>query len=124
MSLGILLAHSTTCPRRFRSRAAARRHFGVIPLGRISLSKPNLTLVLRWVIGLQRKERIHTIHGILHDRLHFVVGDSGVTGTARTRGTRLSSVDLLNRPISECQRDDCLRFPDDLVPSEITFHVR
>ncbi len=118
MSLGILLAHSTTCPRRFRSRAAARRHFGVIPLRRISLSKPNPTLVFRWVIRLQRKERIHTIHGIL------VVGDSGETGSARTRGTRLSSVDLLNWPISECQRDDCLRFPGDLVPSEITFHVR
>jgi hypothetical protein len=124
MSLGISLAPSTTCPRRFRSRATARRHFGVIPLGRISLSKANLTLVLRWVIRLQRKERIHTIHGILHNRLHFVIGDSGKTGTARARGTRLSSMDLLYWTISERQRNDCLRFPDDLAPSEITFHVR
>ena len=124
MSLEILLAHSTTCPRRFRSRAAARRHFGVIPLGRISLSKSNLTLEFRWGVRLQRKERIHTIHGILHDRLHFVVGDSGETGTAGTRGARPSSVDLLNWPISECQRDDCLRFPGDLLPNDITFHVR
>jgi hypothetical protein len=66
----------------------------------------------------------HVIHGILHDRLHFVVGDSGKPGTARTHGTGLSSMDLLNRPVSERERDDCLRFPDDLVLTEITFHVR
>jgi hypothetical protein len=110
--------------RRFRSRAAARRHFWVIPLCRISLSKLNLTFVLRWVFGLQRKEPIHTIHSILHDRLHFVVGDSGNTRTTRARGTRLSSMDLLNWPVPERKRDDCFRFPDDLVSSEITLHVR
>ena len=64
------------------------------------------------------------IHGILHDCLHFVVGDSGKNGIAGARGTRLSGMDVLDWPISERQRDDCLGFPDDLVPSEITFHVR
>jgi len=125
MALGLLAGgiYSATCPTRFLSMVAGR-HFGGIPLCRISVSKPNLTFVLRWVFHLERKERIHTIHGILHNRLHFVVGDSRKTGTARTRGTRLSSMDLLNWPISERQRDDCLSFPDDLVPSEITFHVR
>ena len=82
MALGILLLpfHSAACPTGFRSRAAARRHFGVIPLCRISLSKPNLTFVLRWVFRLEREERIHTIHGILHNRLHFIIGDSGKPG--------------------------------------------
>ena len=111
-------------PTRFRARAAARRYFGVVPLRRISLSKPNLAFVLHWIFCLQRKEHIHTIHGIPHDRLHFVVGDSGNTGTTRARGTRLSSMNLLNWPIPERQSDDCLRFPDDLVPSKITLHVR
>ena len=64
------------------------------------------------------------IHGILHDHLQFVVGDSGETGSACTRGAQPSSMDFLYWPISERQRDDCLRFPGDLMPSEITFHAR
>src|SRR5260370_11699433 len=111
--------YSTSYPTRLRSRTAAPRHFRVIPLCRILLSEPNLMFVLCCVFRLEHKERIHVIHGILHDRLHFVVGDSGKTGTARTRGTRLSSMDLLNWPVSERQRDDCLRFPGDLLASDI-----
>ena len=64
------------------------------------------------------------IHGVLHNRFNFVVGDPGKTGMASTRGTRLSSMDLLDWSISERQRDDRLGFRGDLVPTEITFHVR
>jgi hypothetical protein len=34
----------------------------MIPLYGISLAKPNLTLGFRWIVRLERQERIHMIH--------------------------------------------------------------
>jgi hypothetical protein len=87
-------------------------------------AEPNFGFVPFWIFRLEHEEFVDVIHGVLHDHLHLLIADSGKTVAARACGTGLSGMDVLNRSIAERQRDYSLRFRDDLLASNITFHVR
>jgi hypothetical protein len=94
-----------------------------MPSRRISLTKPNLGFVLLWIFCLEHEERVHVIYGVLHD-CHFLIGEPGKTLATPTSRTRLSSMDVFNRSVSERQRDYGFRSPRDLLAPDIRFHVR
>jgi hypothetical protein len=109
-------------PRRELSTPAPPRYLGFIPFCGVPLSKTDLGFVLQRVFLSEQEEMVNVIDGMLHDRLHLVVGDPAKSVAACTGGTGLAGVQILNWAVAERQRDDSLRFPGNFPTIGIDAH--